>query len=359
MPCRTVVALSTLLFAVVAAALSAAPARGDPTASAEEGAVAGRLERRPTFPWHGPIEIRETWLLTQPRLSLPATSADVLAPGCTRARFVMHRGNDFGWSQNEEGEDPTVRRFLVDGEHQTTAFELRRGLVRGLDAGVRVPVMWRGAGFMDGIIDVFHESTGTMDNIRHAFDNDRFRIEGQDREGNPFSWNDERGVGLGPIEVDARLALGCCAGGSLALAVRASLPTGSGPYRFRGGVDVGAQLLYTRCLAPRWRLHAGVGVVRHGDLDLQGLRYERWRPSGFAAIELRLTRRILAILQTTWTGGLIENVDQYPALHAYVDGGIVVEVTPRMSVELLMRENLTDQQSTTDVSFLLGLVHRF
>lgn len=353
MPRRSLASLLALACFLV---LGARAVSADPTRDSRDEP---RLERRGGLSWHGPIELRETWLLAQPRLTLPPASADLLAPGRTRARFSVHRGNDFGWSQNEEGEEPAVRRFLVDGEHQTTAFELRRGIARGLDVGVRVPVLWRGAGFLDGIIDVFHESTGTMDNIRNAFDNNRYRIEGRDRDGQPFSWNDERGVGLGQIEIDARRSLGCFAGGSWALALRASLPTGTGPFRHREGVDLGAQLLHTRFLAPRWRLHAGVGVVRHGDLDLDGLRYERWRPSGFVVIELRWTERITAILQTSWAGSLITNVEDYPALHGYLDAGLVFRLNRCMALEVLMHENLADQQSTTDVSLLISLVHDF
>lgn len=100
----------------------------------------------------GPIEWREEWLLAQPRLTLPATSPDLLPPGENQLRVDFDWGNDFGWSQEVVGEVPGDRRFLVDGEHGTLGVALRHGMTRRLEVGFRLPVHWRGGGLLDGVI---------------------------------------------------------------------------------------------------------------------------------------------------------------------------------------------------------------
>ncbi len=322
------------------------------------GRDARPLARRGTD-WYGPIELREGWLLAQPLMSLPATSADVLAPGCVRARVLFQRGSDFGWRQDVKGETPAVRDFLVDGEHQTIALEWRQGIGRGIDVGVRVPVQWRGAGFMDDAIDAFHEATGLLDNIREAFDTNRFRVEGMTKDSDLFSWNGDSGSGLGRIEVEARASLGCTFGGRTAIVVRAGLPTGSGPFGRRGDVDLGAQLVHSRRLGRRVAMHGGVGVVHHGDRTLDGVRYVAWRPHAFAVLEFVVTPRLTALVQASAVGNLADNIRGYPETNVYLDGGLAWRLNDRWTLELLINENVVDQQSTTDFGVLLALAARF
>ncbi|MCB9828218.1 MAG: DUF3187 family protein [Planctomycetes bacterium] len=358
-PLRAGSAVVALVLGVLACTEPARAAPPEPQPRLQAREAPARTLRRRTPGWHGPIEMRETWALAQPLMTLPATSAEVLPCGCSQARVFINRGNDFGWRQNVEGENPAVRDFLVDAEHQTTAIELRHGVARGFDVGIRVPVWWRGAGFMDEVIDLFHETTGLMDNIRSAFDNDRYRIEGRLDDGLPFSWNDEHGVGLGRIELEARRSLGRHFGGDWAAVMRVGLPTSTGPYRFRDGVDFGGQLVHSRCLNRRVALHAGVGVVRHGDRSLQGVHYAQWRPHWFVALEIRVTPRMSALVQSGWANKLADNIVGYPDTHGYLDFGVAYKLSARTTLEVLINENLENQQSTTDFGFLIGLVHRF
>lgn len=345
--------LSMLLVAWVVAAAPAQAQEG--LASLPRDRV---LERRAPSPWHGPIEVREHWLLSQPRLSLPPCTPDVLPCGRSTWRLVVDRGSDFGWNQTSEGENPFLRRFLVDGEQQTMAVEWRRGLGGGFDLGVRATAMWRGAGFMDGPIDAFHEFTGLMDNIRSAFRTDLFRVEGIDREGNPLSWNDEQGWGLGPAEVSLRAALPALGfGGATALVGRASLPTGSGPFA-RSGVDLGLQIVHARVLAPRLRLYAGAGATWFTEREIDGFEYRPFRPSAFMGVEWRAWARTHVVLDVVASGALLDNLAGYPSEHVYFDFGVVHHLSPRSSLEVHIRENLFDQQSTTDFGLLVGFTYR-
>ena len=97
----------------------------------------------------------------------------------------------------------------MDGEHQTTAATVEYGVSDCLTVGLRVPVFWRGGGFMDEIIDAFHEAgkgLGFLDNGRPAFELDRYRVEGRQPDGTPWSWTEKAGTGLGNIELHAQYA---------------------------------------------------------------------------------------------------------------------------------------------------------
>ena len=68
----------------------------------------------------GPVEVRDYWIPAQPRMTLPAISPDAPRHGSWTITFHIDRGNDFGWEQTPAGDNPVDRRFIVDGEHQST-----------------------------------------------------------------------------------------------------------------------------------------------------------------------------------------------------------------------------------------------
>lgn len=316
-------------------------------------------------PWRrrGPVEVRDEWLLSQPRLTLPPTSPDPLPCGTWQVRVAVNRGNDFGWRQTREGELPQAgdRRFLVDGEHQTAELGVRRALTGTWDVGVRVPVQWRGAGFLDGIIDWFHELTGAMDNIRPAFLNDRFRVEGRTPDFTPFSWNDETGVGLGRVELNTHWAcLPPRPGRSLsaALIARLTLPTGTGPFEV-GGVDAGLQAVAAWHLAPRLDAYGGVGGTWFSEAFVDGVEYERLRGHAFLGVEYQVGRTWSLIAVLDGATKLTANVAEYPSVQIYVNLAAQIDLSRRWTLQLGFTENLEDQQSTIDFGAYAGVVGRF
>ncbi len=310
----------------------------------------------------GPVEIREGWLLTQPRLSLPAISPDPLPCGAWHLRLSVNRGNDFGWTQTREGELPEGgdRRFLVDGEHQTIDVAARYGLGRTFDVGLRVPLHWRGAGFLDGIIDWWHEWTGLMDNIRHAFTNDLFRVEGRDPDFNRFSWNDETGWGLGNVEASAQWSLLPPRPGSrwsAALVGRLTLPTGTGPFEV-GGIEAGLQGVVAADFSPRLTGYAGLGGTWWSEDELDGVRYEPVRGAAFVAFEYQFARTWSGIVQLEYSTNLVTNVEKYRELQLYLNVGAKIDLSRSWELELGVVENLADQQTTVDFGVQVGLVGR-
>lgn len=347
----------------------AAPPQAPVTAALGRVAAPARTAAPPAGAWgtrRGPVEVRDEWLLAQPRLTLPALSPDPVGRGRWRARVAVNRGNDFGWAQTQAGELPEGgdRRFLVDGEHQTTEASLRYGLTSTLDLAVRVPLHWRGGGFMDSFIDSFHEAfawAGFLDNDRPAFDLDRHRIEGRDDEGTPFSWSDDTGTGLGRVELAAHWAFaGACppACTTWALVGRLTLPTGSGPYEV-DGLEAGLQLLCAVRLRRNLDLYLGAGGTWFGEPELGGVTYERTRGHGFAALEWRPAATWSLVVEVNGASNLVTSIARYPTLQTYVNLAARVDLCRGWQWEVGFTENLTDQQATTDFGAFTGLVARF
>ena len=314
-------------------------------------------------PRRGPLEAREGWLPAQPRLSLPAATPDLLPPGRSRLALQLDWGNDFGWQQDGPGERPRDRSFLVDGEHRSLALDWRRGLSPRVELDARLPLQWRGGGELDGVIDWFHGFTrrlGLPQNGRPSFERDRLRVLGRSPAGAPLAWTGAGGTGLGRLEVGSRLALAAPREERtpLALALRLTLPTGTGPFAMPG-LEAGAQLLAARRLGRSWDLYAGLGATVHGCEEWQGLRYETLRAHGFLALEWRPARRLSLLLQVDGAGPLLEGVADYPELHAYLRLLARLDLGGATRLDLGFAENVKNQQSTTDFALLVGVGRRF
>lgn len=331
-----------------------------------------RIERQP--PWcyridrdcfrpRGPSEIRDEWLLSQPRLMLPAVSPDPVPVGQWKLHLYINRGSDFGWNQVGAAEMPADRRFLVDGEHQNIQLTTRYGLMPKLNVGLRVPVYWRGGGFMDAIIDWFHELTepiGFKDNGRPAFRKDAFRVEGRNTNFDPISWNDETGWGLGNIELDAHwnfLKPKCRSDWRASAIARVGLPTGTGPWD-GGGVDLGAQVAFAKSIHRRWDIYFGGGGTFFSDIMQDGVRYETWRAMGFFAVEYHVSTRVSIVLSADAATRLVTNLARYPGVSAYIHLVTRWDISRLVEAEIGFTENLEDQQGTIDFGAFLGFTFR-
>jgi hypothetical protein len=306
----------------------------------------------------GPLEWREHWLLAQGRLTLPPVSPEPLPTGTTVISIDFDWGNDLGWEQDHTGESIEGRSFLVDGEHRTFALDLRRGLAHGFDAGVRVPLEWRGGGLLDGVIEWFHGFTralGLPDNGRRTFLQDLLRADLR-HDGEPLAWDDRSGTGLGRIEVSGRWAPFRAVRGALVL--RLALPTSTGPLR-GGGAAAAVQVVAAHGLGRAADVYGGFGASFESDSQRGGVDYAAFRPEGFLAYERRFGRRWSAVAQSNAAGRLITNVDRYPAIQWYVSLGSRLRLDSGWTAEGGFTENIANQQATTDFGVQVTLSRRF
>lgn len=298
----------------------------------------------------GPLEAREGFLLAQRRLALPALSPDPLARGETRVRLELDWGNDFA---------RRLGRHFFDGEHRALALTLRRGVTSSLTLGARLPLVWRGGGFLDRFADWIHK-VGFPDNGRPFFPRDRLWVGALAESGEAIVWGGGPGTGLGRLELEAKLALLRRESSRFSLAVvgRAALPTGTGYFR-GGGIEGGGQLVSAIGLGERWDGYAGAGVTVAGERKAEGFEYPRSRLFGQLGLEWRFARRFSALAQLDGGGRLLSNVQDYPALQSYVRLGLKWDVGRRTTLEGAFTENLKSQQATTDFGIYVAVNRRF
>lgn len=319
------------------------------------GAQEALLSSEPPAPLRlGPTEIRDEHLLAEPRLTLPATTPDTVGRGLTAFRVSVLWSNSFGWDQNRPGEHPAERRFLIDGEAATLDLTLTHGFRSNLDAGLRLPLTWRGGGGLDGVIDAWHRLFNLPDGNRPAFLKNAFRVEGHTLEQQPFSWNDEAGVGLGAVETFARWRFADGARFTSALIGRLALPTGTGPFA-GNGLGFGAQWVTALRIGPWFDLFAGVGGTAQPGGPVRGVGYEAARAHGFFAMEWRPARRLSLLAETDISSRLVSDIDRYPGTHWLFNGELRVALSSKTTLELGFTENFASQIATTDFAVQVGL----
>jgi hypothetical protein len=304
----------------------------------------------------GPLEVRDDWLLAQPRLGLPPVSPDPLRAGQTRLSLDLAWGSDFGY----EPGPASGGHFLVDGEHRTLALELRRGLTPTLTVGVRLPLRWRGGGIMDGIIDWFHELTGLPGGARPLFPMDRLRVEGSDSLRRPVRWEGGPGTRLGDVELLGLWAFRPPAhhAWAAALVVRAALPTGTGDFASTGAA-AGAQVVSARTLGRSFDVYTGVGAVAQPRRVVAGVEYAPMRGHGFVTLEWRPARRWSIVAEVDASTRLVSNLVSYPGWQSYFRLGAQVDVSERWRLQGGFVEGIRGQQATTDFGIVAGLSRRF
>jgi hypothetical protein len=314
----------------------------------------------PDDPVHrGPSEIRDEHVFAQPRLTLPATAPWTAPVGRWTLATSALWSNSFSWNQDEPGENPAHRAYLVDGEGLTLDTTLSRGLRPNLDVALRLPVRWRGGGAMDELIDSWHRFFGLPDGGRPYFVQNAFRVEGTTTGGAPFSWTDRSGGGLGALELSSRWRVvgGGDAPASVALVGRLTLPTATGPFAGHGAA-AGAQLVVAVPLARWLDLYSGVGGTAQGDGPVEGVAYEPARAHGFLALEWRPWRGFSLVAETDAASRLVSNVERYPGTHWMLNVTGRVDVGRRLRLDLGFTENLRDQLSTTDFALFTALALR-
>ena len=305
-----------------------------------------------------PLEIRDEHVLAQGRLTLPASSPDPIGKGVTRLRSSFLWGNSFSWTQDVAGENPSDRRFLIDGETRTLDLTLTRGLSASTDVSLRLPVRWRGGGGLDGFIDAWHRTfafLGIDDGGRPKFLEDAFRVEGVTTEGQPFSWNDETGMGLGNLELSGRWRFHE-RGVAAALVARGSLATSTSPFADSWGG--GLQVVARKPLGASWDVHLGVGGTLESQPSGAGFRYSGARAQGFAAATWRPWPRLSLSVESNVASRLVRDIDRYPGVHWLINGGARFAASRRTLIELGLTENIKDQASTTDFAVYFAVVAR-
>ena len=321
------------------------------------GAAIPRAARAQEPSPDGPVEIRDEHLLAQARLTLPPIGPDTVPRGQWAFRVGYLMSNSFAWAQDEPGETPTRRLFLIDGEGHTLDLNVARGFGENVHLAARLPLRWRGGGVLDGLIDTWHRTFGLPDGDRPAFLEDAFRVEGVSTSGRPFSWNDDRGTGLGNLELEGRWRFrnGGRDGWRAALAARTTVPTGTSPFD-GNALGLGLQVVAGKRLAGPLDVFFGAGGTVQGSGPVRGVGYETARVHGFLALEWRIFRPFHLVAETDAASRLVSDIARYPGIHWITNVSGRIRLSRRARFELGFTENFKNQSSTTDFGLRFGLL---
>jgi hypothetical protein len=146
-------------------------------------------------------------------------SASPLAARLTEVTFNVTVANHFA------GESNGSEFLILDGETHRATLIIRHGFGAGIEGGVELPYVHHSGGFLDGLIENFHDAFGLSQGGRDMVPRDRllyrYRRDGVER----LSLT-EAGGGLGDVRLTGAIALNNNSGIPIALRGLVKLPTG-------------------------------------------------------------------------------------------------------------------------------------
>lgn len=202
---------------------------------------------------------------------LPAAAPAVLMlPGQRELIVQLDIANNF--TRRSQG----AETICLDGETYELTLALRGGRRwRGRHAewGVALPLVAHSGGFLDDVIDDWHETLGFRDGGRSRTATDML-VYSYVRDGTELLRVDRSATGLGDLRLAAGLGLVETPARAVALRAELKLPTGNSDRLFgSGGADLALWLVAAHDFHVRWRADVALGgaVLSRGEV-LPGLQ---------------------------------------------------------------------------------------
>lgn len=281
------------------------------SAQAQEAALHGALST-------GPLRFADRFVLGLGFLAFEPAAAEVLPKRSWQLDAVWTTANTWAVSAPLEieldarpGREPITEEQLnrltresrdgslifADGEVSRTVVAIRRGFGAGVELELAVPFFRFSGGWLDGIVETFHDSAGIQQAGRRGTEKDNLLIF-LNRPGSAFSREEGSSAELGDLVLSAKYQLLDQERKPVTLSVEAlvKLPTGAEePLSTSGEADFGAQLLVGRSLG-KWSLHGSAGVLALGSSELLSISSQTLF-SGMAAAERVFGSRTSLVFQ--------------------------------------------------------------
>lgn len=200
----------------------------------------------------------------------PMEGGELTSPGEGRFKTTFDIANTYSIREEES----QTEQLLLDGEIYRLGFQLRYGVRDWLEIGAEVPLVGHAGGFLDNIIEKFHQIFIFPDGDRVDDETNKVEFIYYSDDEEVFDYR-RSGYGLGDVTFSSALRLWSRPGPEgedLALRVGLKLPTGSSDnWRGSGAVDVSLQLDGTKRFVVGdypGALFASLGSVYLGEGDL-------------------------------------------------------------------------------------------
>lgn len=329
----------------------------------------------------GPLRVRDQFLLGLGFLAFDPAAAKVLEEGEWQVDLIETATNHFARSDSvgvvlEERDqrgrltleelravEPTNGDrgvFFVDGELYRTALAVRRGVGKGVQLDLVLPLLSFQGGVVDSLIEEFHTAFGFDQEGRLGTSRNSFQVYSRS-QGGELLVEDVSDLALGDLVLGARFRLREPNGRQLGVALEAQikLPTGGRePIATSGSVDVGAQLLATRYYS-RSCLHAAVGLLALGPSDRLAIDSQLLL-SGMAALEHAIGGSMSGLLQVTLSQSPFGDLQLSDLNRTSLQVTVGLKrVVGRGALFVGLTENFGSFNNTPDVGFHVGLTRSF
>lgn len=296
------------------------------------------------------VQERTIFNNTHPLSSLHLTwqplTNDAKEPGDVRVRASLE------WSSTAVVEQSHV----VDAESRFVFSEFSVDLSEADTVSLLVPVVWRGSGFMDEVINWWHDAFGLPEGDRNQTADNKYLIAGVREDGEAFEL-DEDGTGLGNFRLRWTSSLGEVGGiDDVAFGLDLSLPTASEEFG-HNGVDLGAGLRLLERL-DRWTIFLDAAYLYYSDPDLSGLRFRENHLEGGIGVDRQLGDSFFLGLAFNGSSETVTSIADYPDWWLYFDVYGGYEFSGGSVFTFGVRENPGNSGGTVDVQFHLGLITR-
>jgi hypothetical protein len=331
----------------------------------------------------GPIRIRNQFPLSLPFLEFAADDNWMLKKRELRLDFHYAHSNTFVKSsgivrniqpRNGRGvltrevaerlvqEQPEEEAFLFDTEVERWSLNVFYGLSDAVMIEAELPILRFGGGFLDPVIENFHNTFGFPDDSRPDF---RKNISEAflyiNRQFLYFGPEDLDGAGLGDLVLSSKFRL--LRGGKSwpAITARAviKLPTGD-PQKLRGSgsMDYGLDLIVSKPFTKSC-LHLNLGAVAPGKWELMPNLYPSPIYSALLSYERLVGKNTSLILQNLASSNVLTGVTDsgIGKISHEITIGLEIDHPPWLRWTFSLTENYAQYNNSPDIGFHVGVMY--
>ena len=226
----------------------------------------------------------------------------VVAKGEFSTRMQLDIVNEFR-RQSSAGE-----QLFFDFERTRLSLGFEYGLANGLSAGVEIPFLINSGGFLDGLIEGWHDVFGLPQGGRDDAPQDRFMISYQG--GNDSLGLDQKDQGIGDVSLFLDKQLIDQSDKKIKAGVKLKLPSGDEQQLFgSAGYGLSINLNGINRLHSNWHLFGAMGFNYLEEGDVLPARQERFVATATAGIGWRINPNFNLSAQLNFNSKVYDKTD--------------------------------------------------
>lgn len=281
-----------------------------------------------------------------------ARPAAILSPGDQRLSVGLQAANNF------TSKTTTNLDAQLDGETSLVVVDWSLGIARKWEIGVEIPWVRHHTGYLDTLIDHYHDLSGLPEKDRGKFPKNRLDYSWQ-YEGVTLASLQEDVSGIGDIRLYAGRTLGAGPGRELSIRGELKLPTGdAADLTGSGALDASLSLVQSRAsrlFGIPLTIQMGGGLLYMGRGDLAPRLQHRVALVGFSSLATDLGDKWSVVAQGDAHSALYDMDHSVPGSWS-MQGGVALRRAfgERWMTELVIYEDLRPG-SATDFTLALRI----